>query len=77
MPTYVWITIIVTVISVLGLHLYVQRRYHYICPICSKEFKPTYLRSLIAVNAVNYRKVRCPHCNYHDYMEVLKDKREN
>ena len=75
MSTYFLISIIVSIVSVLGIHLYLQRRYHYICPKCSTKFKPTYLRSLVAINAANYRKMRCPNCNNCDYMETLRDEK--
>jgi DNA-directed RNA polymerase subunit RPC12/RpoP len=76
MPDYAWPAIIAGII-LLGLawHFYIYKRYHYICPKCAASFKPpTFIRSLTAVNAAQYRKMKCPRCNYVTYMEALKDK---
>lgn len=69
----IWIFVAVAIIAALLLHLYVWKRYHYICPKCQCSFKPTFLHSLIAINAVEDRKLRCPNCNSAEYMKALKD----
>lgn len=61
------------IISALLLHWYVWKHYHYICPKCLHSFKPTFIHSLIAVNAAELRKLKCTNCNAREYMKALKD----
>lgn len=72
--TIIWLLVTGVVIGAILIHIYVWRRYHYVCPKCARSFKPTFLHSLFAVNAAEYRQLTCPHCQAKDYMEALKDK---
>ena len=73
MPLYALIIIIVSIPCIMGIHLFLHRRYHYICPKCSQEFKPTFFRSLIAINALTHRVIRCTVCNSYGCKRILKD----
>ncbi|MGF7143954.1 DNA-directed RNA polymerase subunit RPC12/RpoP [Anaerotaenia torta] len=70
----IWSLVAGVIVCGLLLHIYVWKYYHYICPRCSCPFKPTFFRSLIAVNAAEHRKMKCPHCHLEGYMEAVKDK---
>ncbi len=73
----IWILVAGVIIGALLIHFYVWRKYHYICSKCHRSFKPSFLRSLIAVNAAEDRKLRCPNCNSTEYMKALKDEKKH
>lgn len=74
------ISIIGALIIIIGLaialivHLHVWKVYHYDCPVCSTSFKPTFMRSLAAINCFEERKMRCPGCGSYMFMTALRDK---
>ena len=73
-PVYVILAGIAMLAAVILLHVYLWKTCHYACPYCHSTFKPTFRRSLFAINAGTKRWVTCTHCGKKDYMEVLKDK---
>lgn len=76
MGDIVWIAIITAiVIGAVALHIYIWKHYHYVCPKCSQCFKPAFMRSFLAVNAAEYRRMKCPNCSNIDYMQALKNKK--
>jgi DNA-directed RNA polymerase subunit RPC12/RpoP len=54
-------------------HIYLWKNYHYICARCHKPFKPTFIRSMFAINLINKRSMKCPHCDNWGLMKALKD----
>ena len=58
-----------------GVHYYLYKKYHYICPRCSKRFKPAnFFLSMFSMNGGKKRKVRCIYCNTKDWALMVKDK---
>lgn len=71
----IWSIVIGVIIVGFLIHLYVWKHYHYICPKCFHSFKPTFIHSLIAVNAAELRKLKCPNCKSKEYMKALKNQK--
>jgi hypothetical protein len=73
MPLWFWIVISAAVAAAVGVHIYAYRCYHYVCPKCAKHFKPkSFLHSMFALNAGEYRKVRCSFCHTKDWAKAEK-----
>jgi DNA-directed RNA polymerase subunit RPC12/RpoP len=69
------IALVVVIIVAVYICSHVFTKYHYICPNCSKTFKPaSFAGSAFAMNMGQKRKVRCPHCNTKDWALAVKDK---
>ena len=73
-----WLITVITTAAclsvALAVHVYIYRRYHYVCPKCSASFKPkTFPRSLVALNGGDMRRVRCPECGLREFMAAVKD----
>jgi hypothetical protein len=54
-------------------HFHIWKTYHHICPECLISFKPTFITSMCAVNMVDLRMMRCPHCGCYKPMKALRD----
>ncbi|MCL1811251.1 MAG: hypothetical protein FWG41_03415 [Methanomassiliicoccaceae archaeon] len=65
--------VLLTVPFVLLIHLHIWKTYHYICPQCSTSFKPTFAKSLTAMNFGEQRVVGCPKCGHYGLTKALKD----
>ena len=66
--------IIIALGAAIGVHVNLYKNYHYICPQCSKTFKPdSFLSSMFALNGGKRRKVRCPYCHCKGWAKAEKD----
>jgi DNA-directed RNA polymerase subunit RPC12/RpoP len=73
MPFWFWLIIAGAICAAIGIHLFIYKRYHYICSKCLKIFKPnSFFRSMLALNNANYRRVRCSYCHYKDWAKMEK-----
>ena len=73
MPVWNWLLILGILCVAVGIHVYVYRCYEYVCPKCSKTFKPeTFLGSMFALNGGDMRRVRCPYCRCKDWAQAKK-----
>jgi hypothetical protein len=76
MPLYLWIAIILCVVYGI-IDSYIYKQCYYICDKCGTSFKPTYLHFITAKRYfIGYKKMKCPHCNYYDYMKAIRNKNE-
>jgi DNA-directed RNA polymerase subunit RPC12/RpoP len=66
--------IVLSTVIALAVHIRLWKGCHYVCPDCSTSFKPTFARSLTAMNAGVMRKMTCPNCGCKKFMAVLEDK---
>jgi len=61
------------IIFALPPHIYLYKKYHYICPKCSTSFKPTFWQSFAGINRNERRMLKCPYCNKRQWVTTMKD----
>lgn len=69
--------VIAAVIWAVVRYMFFYRHEHLECPSCKYHWKPPILKMIFAVNAVEGKIIRCPHCGNKDYMEPVRDKRQS
>jgi transcription elongation factor Elf1 len=71
MSSYFWIAAVLCA-AYFMIDSYVYKYCYFICDKCGTSFKPAYLSFVFTQRRfLKYKRIKCPHCTHHDFMETL------
>ena len=70
----VLVALAVVLIWAVGRYWYLEKKCHFVCPFCGNKFKPSVLRLVFSMNALNGKVLKCPACGDETYMEPERDR---
>lgn len=71
LPAVAAIVIIVPLVAAIYAHI--VHAYHFICPRCGTDFKPSVFRLITVMHMMDSFNVKCPKCGHKEFMKALKD----
>jgi len=64
------------IIFTLPPHLYLYKRYHYICPKNHKIFKPSFMQLYFSIIRFQQILLKCPYCSKREWVTTRKNEKQ-